>query len=114
MAGDTSPDLLQQPTEDLSVRQLYLQLAGARAATIQQVLWQTTDTPEPLAETLTLAAAGLAHVAGATCAGLGEMARSAAVARRLTAEAHRHDVRAGAFAERALSELEQRRWTASG
>ena len=55
------------------------------------LLWQACDAPEPLAETLTLAAAGLAHVSGAAGASIGETARAAAVARRLTAEAQRHD-----------------------
>ncbi len=106
MPDVTSPDLADLHHGELSVRQLYLQLASARAWTIQQVLWQTDGQPEPPAETLTLAAAGLAHAAGSTCAGVGETARAAAVARRLTAEAHRHDPRAGALAEYALNELE--------
>ena len=100
------PDLADLQYGDLSVRQLYLQLASARAATIQQVLWQTKGLPEPPAETLTLAAAGLAHVAGLTRFGVGETARAAGVARRLTAEAKRHDRKAGLLAERALDELE--------
>ena len=99
-------DSVAEQQDQLSVSRLYMQLAAARAATIESFLWQTRDAPEPLADTLTLAAAGLAHVSGAPGASIGETARAAAVARRLTAEAHHHDVRAAAFAERALSELE--------
>lgn len=91
---------------NLSVRGLYLQLAGARAATIQQALWQTEGLPEPPAETLAIAAAELAHVTGVTSAPIGETARAAAVARRLTAEAERHEPRARALAELALEEIE--------
>ncbi len=100
------PEMADLHHGELSVRQLYLQLASARTATIQQVLWQTDDLPESPAETLTLAAAGLAHVAGLTSAGIGETARAAGVARRLTAEAKRHDRRACALAEIALEEIE--------
>lgn len=91
---------------ELSVRGLYLQLAGARAATIQQALWQSTGLPESPAETLTLAAAELAYVTGHMGAGVCETARAASVARRLTAEAERHDPRARALAELALEEIE--------
>jgi hypothetical protein len=104
---DNNPAAIaEQPAEQLSVGRLYVQLAASRAATIEGFLRQTSDAPEPLAETLTLAAAGLAHVSGAPGATIVETALAAAVARRLTAEAHSHDVRAGAFAERALAELE--------
>ena len=106
MSQNTSHAPTAEQPEELSVGRLYMQLAAARAATIENFLWQTRGAPEPLADTLTLAAAGLAHVSGAPGASIVETARAAAVARRLTAEAHRHDARAGAFAERALAELE--------
>ena len=90
-------DSVAEQQDQLSVSRLYMQLAAARAATIESFLWQTRDAPEPLADTLTLAAAGLAHVSGAPGASIVETARAAAVARRLTAEAHHHDVRARGF-----------------
>jgi hypothetical protein len=103
---ESTPSTIEQHPEGLSVGRLYLQLAGSRAATIESFLLHASGAPEPLADTLTLAAAGLAHVSGAPHASVAETARAAAVARRLTAEAKRHDSRAGAFAERALAELE--------
>ena len=104
---DASPPGVADPQHgEISVRGLYIQLAGARAATIQQALWQTEGLPEPPAETLTIAAAELAYVSGVTNAGIAETARAAAVARRLTAEAERHDPRARALAELALEEIE--------
>ena len=106
MPDASLPGIADPQQGDLSVRGLYLQLAGARAATIQQALWQTDALPESPAETLTLAAAELAYVAGLTRADIGETARAAAVARRLTAEAERHDPRARALAELALEEIE--------
>ncbi len=106
MAERLSSDVLHRSDDELFVRQLYMELAGARAARLEQVLWQAAEMPEPIAETLTLAAAGLVHVADATCPGLGELARAADVSRRLIAEAGRHDPRAAALAEQALLELE--------
>ena len=100
-----NPDVVEAQPEALSVGRLYMQLAGSRAATIESFLWQTADAPEPLAETLTLAAAGLAHVSGAPGESIVETARAATISRCLIAEAHRHDVRAGALAERELAEL---------
>ena len=85
--------------EELTLRQLYLQLACARAATIQDFLARSTELPDPPAIALTLAAAELAHVTVAT-------ARSAAVSRLLIAEAARHDAAAAALSEQALNELE--------
>jgi hypothetical protein len=92
--------------EDLSIEQLYLQLAMSRAATIQSIIEDSTELPDPPAIVLTLAAAELANVTAA--AGVVPIAtpRSVAVSRRLIAEATRHDPRAGALAECALSELE--------
>ena len=108
MADGISPELEHSPNGDLSVRRLYLQLANSRAETILSVLSTSRELPEPSAETLTLAAAALAHVSGTRWApGSDELPRAVAVARALTAEAHRHDRRAGAFAERALHDLEQ-------
>ena len=91
--------LTDHRSEELTLRQLYLQLACARAATIQEFLDRGVDLPDPPAIALTLAAAELAHVAGAT-------ARSAAVSRLLIAEAMRYDHAAGALGEQALDELE--------
>ena len=62
---ENTPSTIEEQPAALSVGRLYLQLASSRAATIESFLWQARDAPEPLAETLTLAAAGLAHVSGA-------------------------------------------------
>ena len=95
----------EQRHEDLTLRRLYLQLACARAATIQDFLARSSELPDPPASPLTLAAAELAHV---TAAGsiTGSVARSAAVSRLLIAQAIRHDPAAGALGEQALDELE--------
>jgi len=82
---------------------LYRQLAEARSAVIEEALAAASELPEAPAETLTLAAAALAHFAGVSSSGT---ARGALVARRLTAEASRLDARAGALAECWLVELE--------
>ena len=82
---------------------LYRQLAESRAAVIEEALANACELPEAPAETLTLAAAALAHFAGVSSTGT---ARGALVARRLTAEAGRLDARAGALAECWLEELE--------
>lgn len=103
----TNRHLLTEPLpEDLSVRQLYVQLAASRAATIKSIIETSTELPDPPAIVLTLAAAELAHVTAAAGAVPVATPRSVAVARRLIAEATRHDPRAGALAECALTELE--------
>lgn len=98
--------IVEQLPEELTVRQLYLQLAVARAATIQDFLARSTELPDPPAIVLTLAAAELAHVAGTLGSEPGSTARAAAVSRLLIAEAGRHDDHAAALGEQALDELE--------
>lgn len=92
--------------DELSVGRLYLDLACSRAATIQEIIEHTSGLPDPPAIVLTLAAAELAHATGAAVAPSQQTARAASVARKLIAEAGRHDPQAGALAERALHELE--------
>lgn len=82
---------------------LYRELAEARSAVIEAAISEARELPEPPAETLTLAAAALAHFAGIPFA---TTANAALVARRLTAAAYLHDAGAGALAEGWLAELE--------
>jgi hypothetical protein len=91
---------------ELTLADLYLQAAGARAATIERFLWQADALPEPMAETLILAAVGIENAI--VTAGLAEADcdRVLLVAALLTAEARRRDPRADEFAERALDELD--------
>lgn len=87
----------------LVLSDLYRGIAESRAAVIEEALADVRELPEQPAETFTLAAAALAHVAGLASA---NTARSSLVARRLIAEARRLDPRAGALAEDWLDELE--------
>ena len=91
--------LTDRRPEEFTLRQLYLELACARAATIQDFLARSTELPDPPAISLTLAAAELAHVAGTAGTVSGATARSAAVSRLLIAEAMRHDPAAAALGE---------------
>jgi hypothetical protein len=99
------PVIHDHPVEqaDLFLTDLYRQLAHARSVIIEEAIADARDLPEPPAETLTLAAAALAHIAGVPGA---TTPRASLVARRLTAEARRIDPRAGALAEGWLTELE--------
>ncbi len=83
---------------------LYREIAQSRTVVIEEALADVRELPEAPAETLTLAAAALAHIAGVPSA---TTARASLVARRLTAEARRLDPRAGALAEDWLTELEK-------
>jgi hypothetical protein len=88
---------------ELVLGDLYRGIADTRAAVIEGALADVRELPEAPAETFTLAAAALAHVAGLPSA---TTARASLVARRLIAEARRLDPRAGALAEDWLAELE--------
>lgn len=79
---------------------LYREISESRTAVIELALADSRRLPEAPAETLTLAAAALAHL------GTSASPRAASVARMLTAEARRLDVRAGALAEDWFRELE--------
>ena len=103
--NDPTSTATEPRQDDLTLRQLYLQLACARAATIQDFLERSEELPDPPAIALTLAAAELAHVT-ANGAVTSATARSAAVSRLLIAEAISHDPAAGALGEQALDELE--------
>ena len=100
------PTPVERLPEDLTLRQLYLQLAVARAATIQDFLARSEELPDPPAIVLTLAAAELAHASGIAGEASDAAVRAAAVSRLLIAEALRHDPDAGALGEQALDELE--------
>ena len=89
---------------ELHLVDLYREIAQSRSVVIEQALADVRELPEAPAETLTLAAAALAHIAGVPSV---TTARASLVARRLTAEARRLDPRAGALAEDWLTELEQ-------
>ena len=83
---------------------LYREIAEARSVVIEQVLADVRALPEAPAETFTIAAVALAHIAGVPSA---TTARASLVARRLTAEARRLDPRAGTLAEDWITELEE-------
>jgi hypothetical protein len=107
MAQDHSQNHLTTSTArtaELHLVDLYREIAQSRSDVIQEALADVRELPEAPAETLTLAAAALAHLAGVPSA---TTARASLVARRLTAEARRLDSRAGALAEDWLTELEQ-------
>ena len=88
---------------ELRLGDLYREIADSRSVVIEEALADVRELPEAPAETLTLAAAALAHIAGVPSA---TTARASLVARRLTAEARRLDPRAGMLAEDWLTELE--------
>lgn len=88
---------------ELHLVDLYREIAQSRSVVIEEALADVRELPEAPAETLTLAAAALAHIAGVPSA---TTARASLVARGLTAEARRLDPRAGALAEDWLTELE--------
>ncbi len=88
---------------ELRLSDLYREIADSRSVVIEEALADVRELPEAPAETLTLAAAALAHIAGVPSA---TTARASLVARRLTAEARRLDPRAGMLAEDWLTELE--------
>ncbi len=92
----------------LPTRDPYVVLARTRAERIQRTLAEAEVLPEPPAETLSFAAASLAHVDGLH--GAPPLPATAAhVARRLTLAARRLDPRRSDLAERALGELEATR-----
>ena len=79
---------------------LYKEISESRTAVIELALADARQMPEAPAETLTLAAAALAHLGG------GASPHASTVSRLLTAEARRIDPRAGALAEDWFQELE--------
>jgi hypothetical protein len=91
-------------TAETFLADLYREISESRTTVIERALADARSMPEAPAETLTLAAAALAHMNGVPSQTTG---RAATVARRLTAEARRLDPRAGALAEDWLTELEQ-------
>jgi hypothetical protein len=90
---------------ELTTQDLYLEIPRARAAIIESALREAGSLPEPMAETLTLAAVALRH---AVAAGFDPDVTGHAllVAELLTAEARRRDAEADAFAGRALDEMD--------
>jgi hypothetical protein len=104
-----APDLLftscLESADRLTPDDLYEQIPGARAASIEDALRAAGSLPEPMAETLTLAAVALRW---AVSCGFDPEVRGHAllVAELLAAEARRRDPQADVFAECALDEMD--------